>query len=298
MHYNHFSAEDFVKDEYFQKWVTSPDESINIFWQSWLKENPEKAEVVAEARRIILLLKFDTDYTANNRFLEVWQELDAYWEQNKAKKSRSIEFGPKIWYKVAAVFTGLLLISTLYLFLTKVNATTQYITKFGETKTILLPDSSSVILNANSVLTYSAQWNADKPREVFLEGEAFFEVKKKATPGNASFIVHTENLAVEVLGTKFNVNHRRQKTQVVLNSGKIKLNTEKASAIDNMIMKPGDLVEFSQANKALTIRQVNPNIYSSWKNNQLILKIRQLKRLFRFWKIPMVYKFMWKKWGY
>ena len=102
------------------------------------------------------------------------------------------------------------------------QSTSTYVTRYGETQTILLPDSSTVLLNANSRLTLSTDWT--DTREVWLEGEAFFRVRKikritsPASAEHVKFIVRTDRLNVEVLGTEFNVRQRSEKTAVLLKS--------------------------------------------------------------------------------
>lgn len=91
------------------------------------------------------------------------------------------------------------------------------VTNFGEQKTIALLDGSEVILNANSKLNYSKKKWKNK-RVVFLQGEAFFKVKKGKT-----FIVKTKNGLVEVLGTQFNVKSISDYFEVTCYSGKVRV---------------------------------------------------------------------------
>lgn len=105
----------------------------------------------------------------------------------------------------------------------------------------VLPDHSRVTLNANSRVTYYEETHPQPVREVFLEGEAFFSVVHQERASPVPFIVRTPDLTVQVLGTEFNVNTRRGRTQVVLDDGQIELQlpSEQKAA-----MKPGDLVEY------------------------------------------------------
>ena len=176
--------------------------------------------------------------------------------------------------QVAASLAGLMLVAAIAgYFLLKEN-TIRYQTAYGQTRVILLPDSSQVTLNANSTLSYRADWpnaseRGDVVRQVWLAGEAFFEVQEVATPSQekVKFLVHTPQLAIEVVGTAFNVDSRRDQTQVVLNSGKVNLYlpTEQQKAIE---MEPGDLVEYSKTKQVLQ-RVVEPDQYSSWKDRRL-----------------------------
>lgn len=130
-------------------------------------------------------------------------------------------------YRVAAAFIGILLVAAVS-FLYLREETIRYETAYGQLRVIVLPDSSRVTLNGNSTLRYQADWEAlpiGNTREVWLEGEGFFEVTEVVLSAQsmAKFVVHTPQLDVEVVGTKFNVTNRRHQTQVVLSSGQVKL---------------------------------------------------------------------------
>jgi ferric-dicitrate binding protein FerR (iron transport regulator) len=168
---------------------------------------------------------------------------------------------------MAAVIIGLLLVSTFLLL--SGGATITHQTTYGETKRIMLPDSSVITLNAHSKLTYDSHWKMAQVREVRLEGEAFLQVLKKPGLPSAKFVVHTHQLKVEVLGTAFNVNNRHARTRVVLNSGSVKVQPEKSSGTSNMVLSPGEMVEFSEETRTFTRKRVNPQIYSSWRNDTL-----------------------------
>jgi ferric-dicitrate binding protein FerR (iron transport regulator) len=195
-------------------------------------------------------------------------------------KNRTLWSSVSSWQKIAASLIGILIVSTLIFFFYR-SQPIEYRTAFGEKQEIILPDSSRVILNANSTLTVNEQWGAE--REVWLEGEAFFSVrKKKITNGEKGadylkFTVHTNTMDVHVLGTEFNVSDRRQNTVVVLNSGKIQLGLPNKK--ENIIMKPGDLVEMEGKEQKLTRKIVDPRVYNAWTNNEWILNDLTLREV-------------------
>ena len=78
----------------------------------------------------------------------------------------------------------------------------QIITAKGQKSQIILSDGTKVWLNSETILKYPTVFNENQ-REVFLEGEAFFEVQKKEN--KIPFIVKTDDIDIEVLGTRFNV---------------------------------------------------------------------------------------------
>lgn len=137
--------------------------------------------------------------------VDAQQALDHFKARNKSKKEtkvRTLNF--KIIYRVAAVLL-VLLTSAYFLFY---NTTTSFETQIAQTKTFHLPDDSEVLLNAASKITFNEKkW--DKKRDLTLEGEAYFQVKKGQT-----FSVNTVDGIVKVLGTHFNVKQRKNYFEV------------------------------------------------------------------------------------
>ena len=170
-------------------------------------------------------------------------------------------------HRIAAVSSVLLLLAAFVYYLVFRSPITHYQTGYGETATVVLPDSSVVTLNANSSLSYQVS----DQREVWLEGEAFFHVKKVPLHQPAQrFVVHTAQVDVEVLGTRFNVNNRRGKATVVLNSGQVKLKSRMHQK-EALVMKPGELVEVSAKRPQFVKKAVDPQQSSAWTNQRLVM---------------------------
>jgi transmembrane sensor len=199
-------------------------------------------------------------------------------ESGNIQKSNPSKYGIGYGTRVAATLTGLILVSALVIWMMNQMSETIYSTSYGEKKTIVLSDSSQIIMNSNSVLRLNNNFNS-KNREVFLTGEAYFDIQKKM-PGNRNsmFVVHANDVLVEVLGTRFNVNTRRNKTMVVLESGKVQLNLNKNEA-DSLIMQPGEFVAYTSENKNLERKFVDPEIYSSWRNNILVFEEATIQQI-------------------
>jgi transmembrane sensor len=269
--YVRFSVKDFIMDEHFQTWVFSPVGTVDAYWQNWLDENPEKRADVEEARATLLRLNFSKFDMSSTDLSQVWNRIR---KSEVDTKSQPNPFRPNLlmWYGAVA---SMLLIGFSSFFWSSSRAVVEYRTAFGETKTITLPDSSTVILNSNSSLRLSSIWAADVPREVWLDGEAFFSVIHKKN--NQPFKVKPgEDVAIEVLGTTFNVYHRNQ-TKVVLNSGSIQLSLPTVEANEKIMMNPGDLVEYDE--KKYTKRKVDPKVYMAWTENNLVLNHTSLREL-------------------
>ncbi len=265
-----FSTRDFVLDKHFQAWVLNPDDEKDQYWRTWMTENPGHDEIIAEARNTVLLLGFTNDPEANEDFVEVWKKVrqDTIAPASANVKPRWSSF----YYKAAAVFVGALVLAGYLLYLQQ--DITVYSSAYGEIKEITLPDGSQVTLNGNSRLSLSDSWRSSGSREVFLEGEAFFDIEHIKDQGAAKkFTVHTNELEVEVLGTTFNVTSRREETEVVLNTGKVRLYIPQDTDTAEVMMVPGDLVAFDRQKGTAVVQRVNdPNLLSSWKDNQLIFE--------------------------
>lgn len=133
-------------------------------------------------------------------------------------------------------------------------------TGYGEKITFTLPDQSEVILNANSSLSYYK----DQPRKVWLEGEAFFKVRKSLTSKD-KFLVMTNDLTIEVLGTAFNVNSHQEKTKVSLEEGAIKLDLN-SETIPDIFLEPGETLVYSKNdNSTYEKKKARTKLESSWK---------------------------------
>ena len=114
----------------------------------------------------------------------------------------------------------------------------------------ILPDGSTIWLNSESNITYNSNFGVDK-REVYLVGEAFFEVEENI---NVPFIVHAQTVKIRVTGTAFNVRSypENNKVQTALIRGSVEVFTEDNP--DQAIkLKPNEKVTIS------TIKPLNSN---------------------------------------
>jgi transmembrane sensor len=158
---------------------------------------------------------------------------------------------------------------------------------YSQQSDVILPDGSRVILNGNSSVRYKASWSNDENREIWIKGEGFFDVKH--TQSHQKFIVHISNTVnVQVLGTRFNVKIRREKTEVMLEQGKVQVNMKQADIPDTVTLKPNQLVTLE--NQVLTKSQVNPERYSSWKTKKIYFDQTPLLEVAKFLEDTHGYK--------
>ena len=140
---------------------------------------------------------------------------------------------------------------------------------FGKRFNILLSDGTLVHLNSGSKLKYPVKFDKNKPREVTLIGEAFFDVSERK---NQIFTVNTETINVMVYGTKFNFKNYPEDnySDVVLVKGSVGLFSNFSNKITRL--KPGIRGSFNKSNYSISQDQINTSIYTSWIDGQVIFR--------------------------
>ncbi|HTF19876.1 MAG TPA: FecR domain-containing protein [Chryseolinea sp.] len=225
-------------------WVSASADNQRIFHEYALAWNQEEMCMP-------LLNKVRPLQSLNSR-------IDAL-EHDKAKRT-----GP-LWVKIAAAITLLVVSSALAWRLFRPSEAVQYAevtTGTGQRTTIRLADGTTVRLNAHSTLRYPAAFKGDT-REVFLYGEAFFEVTHNP---QMPFVVHTDAVATEVLGTSFNVDADSAQVAVTVATGKVKVSGQ----AQQEILLPRDQVRVLRKSGAMKRSQVNLDRALAWTRNTLV----------------------------
>lgn len=218
-----------------------------------------------------------------------WEETGkTMWANVRAQKPKQPRrFRLLSWQAAAAAVLLLFTITGLYrIWHTEQQQWTEIRTAAGEIRQVILPDSSSVIMNGNAILRYAADWNKVKEREVWITGEAFFDVKhlhRKGTPVKdpERFLVHAGVMQVAVLGTSFNVNTRAGMNSVVLETGHIQLSSEKGH-FHPVDMLPGEMLTINGANEIVKKEKINTKIYTAWKTGKLELDKTNFAEVVKF----------------
>ncbi len=284
MNYSSYLLEDFLTDENFIQWVKHPTAETDRFWQQWLMEHPQQRETIEQAVEIITALQFRSTVLPESVLAKMESKIQDRIDYQSPQATKTRHLPAFIRNGIAASFSALLIIAAIIAYQQYASFKTKYSTNYGERLTFQLPDNSMVILNANSSITY-AQNSQTGDRELWLKGEAFFQVNRqqKSKKEMRRFIVHTATMDVVVLGTQFNVNNRRDETKVVLHTGKVKLQLtpENASQAKEVWMQPGELVSYTANKNTITHKRVNSADYVAWKDNRLIFKQTPLREIAR-----------------
>jgi ferric-dicitrate binding protein FerR (iron transport regulator) len=159
----------------------------------------------------------------------------------------------------------------------------EYFTQNSERVTLLLSDGTSIHLNSATKIRFPLVFAKDK-REVFLDGEAYFEVARNET---SPFIVHTVDANIRVVGTLFNVTSYSEdnKTQVIVSEGQVAFGGVKQQ--DEVLLHRNQVSRIFKGGSPSTAEVIRTDKYLAWLKNQMVFEnatlaevIKQLSRKF------------------
>ena len=264
---------DFLKHEYFVQWVLSPTKDSSAYWQHWLEQNPDKVEMLGTARDLLLSFEMKEPHSMDDA--AYYKILDNLLLENANQKEKYISGRSNAWLLAAAsvvIFSSIALIGYFILTKEKDNSLITEAIKYnyesapgGVKKTIMLPDSSVVTLNSVSDLKYPIRFS-DTLREVYLTGQAFFEVTKNA---HAPFIVHTKNFSTHVLGTSFDIRSYEDEkdNHVAVLSGKVQVMTPEGNS---QLLLPKDMTSYNENQKILKKSAFDPAFLLAWRKGIIV----------------------------
>ncbi|WP_268223879.1 FecR family protein [Sinomicrobium oceani] len=155
---------------------------------------------------------------------------------------------------------------------------------YGKNFELVLADGSHIYLNAGSTLRYPVQFLPDQPRDVYLDGEAFFEVTKD---DNRPFTVRTEQMNTQVYGTRFNVTSYKNEgnTYTVLEEGSVGVYPPETDESAPVKIMPGQRAVME--NGSIAVEEVRVEKYLAWtrgelyfRNDPFALILKKLERHF------------------
>lgn len=226
------TVESFLENDAFRTWLLERRPEDKAYWEEWLAQHPEKRDIYEQAVATFLVIQGQTgDLSAQ----EIRDKTDKIVNSLPDTFTIVKPMFRRQWgqWAAAAAIAGL-----LFWLQFKQPAANQPGTKSeqigqhtssdeweiiknaaAQSLVVLLPDNSSVLLSTDSQLRFHKQMNGTL-REVFLEGEAFFEVSKNPFK---PFVVYTTNLTTRVLGTTFQIRAYNQENTafVRVKTGKV-----------------------------------------------------------------------------
>lgn len=212
---DHLSINDFLEDEAFLTWMKERRPEDRLYWQEWLSLHPDKRELYEQAVAAFLAIEGNTVDLTDRQVAEKTQRILKQLPDHSPGRVRTFVW----WGRIAAAVVIGLAVWWQFNLSDFGQSSPKPVTERPEEKglkvdswetvknsmkqpmLVLLPDNSSVLLSTGSSIRFRKK--AYEPlREVFLQGEGFFEVAKNP---DKPFFVYTNNLTAKVLGTSFQV---------------------------------------------------------------------------------------------
>lgn len=267
----------------FRDWVQKPSKENHYFWKKWMESHPDKLKELKKGREFIEKLHFQKERLSNDELEEILGKVIANEKpvSTKAPKwwqGRTLLFGQ--WLRVAAILLLTVVAAVVMHGIGSGNQeeqtpeATEWITMEnpkGRKSKVTLPDGTKVDLNHESWLRFPKIFNGDT-REVQLRGEAFFEVRRNDT---LPFIVRTNTLETEVLGTSFNIKSldEEQETEISLVTGKVKIvGLYPGSAEEDAYLSPGEQLSYNGKSGQIKFGKFNLDRVTAWKEGIIVFK--------------------------
>ena len=286
--YRCLEAEELAADSSFQQWKLGNDPVASAFWTEWLIQNPDKKGLVEKACFLLTAISHQYEQRIEEQFQISDGEIkDQIHRLHQAlgtplsEPTKWLHFSP-IRYGMAASL--LLLLGFFGWYLLKPAATKRVVTyhelvaqaieplaevtnSTDKPLIVNLPDKSQILLYPKSRLSYPKQFLGIK-REVYLSGEAFFEVVKNPS---RPFYVYANTLVTKVLGTSFFVqtNEATRQVKVAVKTGKVSVYTQEQSILTSRkedyklsgtVLTPNQQVVFSTEDTRLVRSLINEPI--------------------------------------
>ena len=148
---------------------------------------------------------------------------------------------------------------------------------YGKRFKLNLSDGTLVYLNSGSSFTYPVSFIDGIDREVFLSGEAFFDVSSDSL--NTFKVVSTGSY-VEVYGTKFNFKDYQEDnfSEVILTEGSLGVKNTISNS-ETIVLRPGDKAKVNYAGEGVEIKEVNTMLYTSWIDGRIIFRDENINNM-------------------
>lgn len=314
---NFNSIEDLVFNKSFRKWILNRNSGNADFWKKWTVENPDKKGILYHAKAIVYALSVNhtnlPDEEISSEIKKILQKIDGNVDVTPVEyfsgNDKVIQMKPyiaqrRVWVGAAAIV--LLCSISLYSVFNKNDgkmATSGYyelpvggnstvsieqVNNTDSVQQVNLSDGSKVLLSGKSKLTFSENSFSNK-REVYLTGEAFFQVTKNPVK---PFFVYTKNMVTKVLGTSFRVTayDTDKKATVAVKTGKVSVYKKEnftdvnieSNKLDGIIVTPNQEIVYDFRSDQLSKTIVKkPILVEPVIQNNFVFDATPVKEVFK-----------------
>lgn len=268
--------------------------------REWVEESPEN---LSAFRDTLSVFESARNYikTGTDRSESAWSKIKAGIETGSFLPStagRKKSFRAYFAYAAAAL---VVILCGLFFFIRISDSRdrhpvyVEFLNPKGKRTKLILPDRSVVYLNAASRVRYNRDFKIAKKREVFLEGEAFFEVTPDA---GRPFLVQSGGVSTTVLGTSFNVKAfgEEEKIVITVRTGKVGVSL-KEQTNDKFLqfLLPDQQLAIDTRTGNYSFSNLNTTDDTEWKDNRIVFDNATLdeigRSLERWYNIKVVMRY-------
>jgi len=258
-----------MTDELLVKYLlneTSAEE--NVLVSEWIASDPSHQKHFNDLE---LIWKTSKNLASQSTVDEndAWERFKLRTVQVKSKPDK-VKIKPirtsNLWIKIAA---SLVIVASAVFFLFK--SSEKNISTMASVSVEILPDGSEITLNKNSSLTYTSSLLSSKRKVSLTKGEVFFKVKPdKSKP----FLIDAQGVLVEVVGTEFNVKHTPSKTEIIVESGIVKV----SEGSETVELHAGEKVNVHRK-QTLVIERNTDDLYNYYRTKTFVANNTPLWRV-------------------
>lgn len=230
----------------------------------WMKESEENARQLFRMEEVYQLGKFPTD--TEELVAKAERRLGKRLEQEKQEKQKVFKLRNTLRY--AAAIAAVLVMAagfTYYLSQERTEELLMASAANGQVREMLLPDGTKVWLNQSSSLKYPRAFTGNE-RNVYLEGEAYFEVARNH---EKPFTVKSQAMSVRVLGTSFNIKCRPDNSfaETTLIAGEVEVKDKLDKGL--ITLSPGQKAVLNRVTGRMQVKQVDAKMEIVWHNDMI-----------------------------
>lgn len=271
---------DFIKDEFFVKWVLNPDQETDRYWKQWIADHPEKQNEMIQARNFLEKLHYEDRYKLDDEvFVNIHEDILRFKKTHDLGGKGKHRILPSWWWAAAVLCLFVFALGVMEYYgeneaSTKMADT--YITREtpnGVKQTVGLPDGTIVKLNSGSSIRFPENFDNDR-RIVYFEGEAFFDVAKDP---QKPFVIFSGDMQTQVLGTSFNLRAYSYEAarKVAVVSGRVKVAGPHGQSVT---LSPDQMAVYNkEKQEKITIEAFNTKQELGWKDGLLYFNDTPIK---------------------
>jgi len=249
---------------------TTAEENITV--KTWCAQHINNQQQLDELRQVWEMSAMDQDPAVADTaksLLRFKKKVAAQQTSNLILAKKTYPW--KYWMQAAAIFAGIPLIIWFYVIQTK-SGEDLLVNTTSKTETTQLSDGSIVVLNKNSSLKFPETFSGGTRTVSLNKGEAFFKISHDT---QKPFYVLVNGIQIKVVGTAFNVKVKGKQTEIIVESGKVKVSKNR----DQVLLAPQESITINPSGLRFVKEKHTDLLYNYYRSKKFIANGTPLYKL-------------------